>query len=55
VRGFAEKILCYALGRPITYGDHLAVDAIISQAEKNQYKLADVIQAVVASPYFQTR
>jgi mono/diheme cytochrome c family protein len=55
VRGFAEKILCYALGRPITYGDHLAVDEIISRTEKDQYRLQEVIQAVVASPYFQTR
>jgi hypothetical protein len=55
VRGFTEKLLCYALGRPIGYADHLTVEQIMSQAEPHAYGLQEIIQATVASEYFQTK
>ena len=55
VKGFTEKLLCYALGRPIGYGDHLAVEAIAKHAAGQDYRLQEVIQAVVASPFFLTQ
>ncbi len=55
VKGFTEKLLCYALGRPIGYGDHLTVEQIMAQAAKHDYGLQDLIQATVASTYFQTK
>ena len=55
IRGFTEKLLCYALGRPIVYGDHVVVERIIAEAAKDGYRLQDLIQATVASTYFQTR
>lgn len=55
VKGFAEKLLCYALGRPIGYGDHITVDEITAAAAKNDYHLQEFIQATVASPFFQTK
>jgi len=55
IKGFAEKLLCYALGRPIAYGDHLAVERIIAEAASHQYRLQDIIQATVASPFFLTQ
>jgi hypothetical protein len=55
IKGFAEKLLCYALGRPIGYADHLAVEQIVTHAAKHDYRLQEVIQATVASTYFRTK
>ena len=55
VEAFTEKLLCYALGRPVGYADHLAVEQIMEQAAPNGYRLQDLIQATVASNYFQTQ
>jgi hypothetical protein len=55
IKGFAEKLLCYALGRPIGYGDHLTVDQITADAAKHDYRLQEIIQATVASNFFQTK
>ncbi|HZK82163.1 MAG TPA: DUF1592 domain-containing protein [Humisphaera sp.] len=55
VKGFTEKMLCYALGRPIAYGDHITVDQITADAAKHDYRLQEIIQAIVASEFFQTK
>jgi len=55
VKGFTEKLLCYALGRPIGYGDHLTVEQITAHATENEYRLQEIIQAAVASEFFQTK
>jgi Protein of unknown function (DUF1592)/Protein of unknown function (DUF1588)/Protein of unknown function (DUF1587)/Protein of unknown function (DUF1585)/Protein of unknown function (DUF1595)/Planctomycete cytochrome C len=54
-RAFVEKFLCYSLGRPIVYGDHVVVDQITAQAAAHDYRLQEVIQATVASSLFQTQ
>jgi hypothetical protein len=55
VKGFTEKLLCYALGRPIGYADHLTVAQITAHAAKHEYRLQEIIQATVASTFFQTK
>ena len=55
IKGFTEKLLCYALGRPIGYGDHMTVDEIMTDAAKHEYRLQEIIQATVASTFFQTK
>lgn len=55
IKGFTEKLLCYALGRPIGYGDHITVDQITADAAKDDYRLQEIIQATVASTFFQTK
>ncbi len=55
VKGFTEKLLCYALGRPINYGDHLTVEQIMAHAAKHDYQLQEILQATVASDFFQTK
>ena len=55
IKGFTEKLLCYALGRPIAYGDHITVDQITTDAAKHEYRLQEIIQATVASSFFQTK
>ena len=41
VKGFTEKLHCYALGRPIAYADHLAVEQIVMHAGQHEYRLHD--------------
>jgi hypothetical protein len=55
VKGFSEKLLCYALGRPIGYGDHLAVEQIMAHAARHDFRFQEIIQAAVLTPFFQTR
>jgi mono/diheme cytochrome c family protein len=55
VKGFTEKLLCYALGRPIGYSDHLTVEQITRHASKHEFRLQEIIQATVASTFFQTK
>jgi hypothetical protein len=55
VKGFTEKLLCYALGRPIGYADHLAVEQIVAHAAQHEYRLQEVVQATVASTFFRTK
>jgi mono/diheme cytochrome c family protein len=55
VKGFTEKLLCYALGRPIGYADHLTVEQITAHAAKHEFRLQEIIQATVASTFFQTK
>jgi hypothetical protein len=55
VKDFSEKLLCYALGRPIGYGDHRAVEQIMAHAARHDYRFQEIIQAAVLSPFFQSR
>lgn len=55
LKGFTEQLLCYALGRPIGYADHLSVEEITAHAAKNNYRMQGIIQATVASNFFQTQ
>ena len=55
IKGFTEKLLCYALGRPIGFGDHVVVDEIIARAAKHNNQLQEVIIATVESPFFLTK
>ena len=54
VQGFTEKLLCYALGRPIGYADHLTVEQIMAHAATHDDRLQEIIQATVACELFQT-
>ena len=50
-----EKLLTYALGRGLEYYDKPTVRSIVRQAERNEYRLADMIVTVVKSMPFQMR
>jgi hypothetical protein len=39
----------------VGYGDHLAVEQIIAHASKSNLAMQEIIQATVASPFFQTK
>jgi len=51
IRAFAEKLLTYALGRPVGYVDRATIETIL----KSEPRLQSLVQAVVASEPFQTK
>jgi hypothetical protein len=61
VRGFVEKMLTYALGRSVGATDRGTVDEIVKALEpeaakdEDKYRLQALLQAIVASPVFQTK
>ena len=50
-----EKMLVYALGRGLTFSDQCAVDKIIEQAKKENYRISEFIIAVAESEPFTHR
>ncbi len=54
-RCLAEKLLVYAAGRPLSFGDRREVDRIVAEAAARGNGFRDLIEAVVASEAFATR
>ncbi|HVZ19738.1 MAG TPA: DUF1592 domain-containing protein [Vicinamibacterales bacterium] len=50
-----EKLLAYALGRPVEYYDRPTVRAIVRQAAKDDYRWSAIVLGVVNSEPFQYR
>lgn len=61
IRGFVEKMLTYALGRPVGATDRGTIDEIIKsmepaeRPEQERYRFQSLVQAVVASTAFQMK
>lgn len=55
VRTMTQKLMIYAVGRPLRYNDMPAVRAIASEASRNNYRLSALITGIVKSPQFQMR
>jgi hypothetical protein len=53
-RAFATKLLTYALCRPVGYVDHTTIDQCTAALKADDYRLQALIQAIIASPPFQT-
>lgn len=51
-RCLAEKLLTYALGRELEYGDREVIDAMVTNLEAEQGGLKDLVMAVVLSNSF---
>jgi hypothetical protein len=48
-------MLTYALGRGLEYYDKCAVDAVLVDLEKNDYRLSALVAATIKSEPFQKR
>jgi mono/diheme cytochrome c family protein len=55
VSNATEKLLTYALGRPVTYVDMPMVRAIVRRAAGNDYRFSSLVLGIVESPAFQMR
>ncbi|WP_254507322.1 DUF1592 domain-containing protein [Anatilimnocola floriformis] len=54
-RCVAQKLMVYATGSPIQYGDTAEIEKIVSQIKNKNYGLRSTVHAVVASPLFQSK
>lgn len=54
-KAFAEKVLTYALCRPVGYVDRSTVDELTAALAKNDYRIQPLIRAVVVSDVFRTK
>ena len=50
-----ERLMTYALGRPVEYSDMPAVRTIVRESGRNDYRFSAMIVGVVKSPAFQTK
>ena len=55
VRNFTERLLSYAIGRPLEYYDSPTVRAITRSAEADDYKMSALVLEIVKSDVFQMR
>jgi mono/diheme cytochrome c family protein len=55
IQTVTEKLLTYALGRPVDYYDMPAVRKIVRESAKNNYRFADLILGIVSSTSFEMR
>jgi hypothetical protein len=53
VRTVTEKLLTYALGRGVEYGDMPVVRAIVKDAARNDYRFSSILMGIVKSEPFQ--
>jgi hypothetical protein len=49
----SEKLLLYALGRPVEAADMPTVRAVVENAEKNDYRFYDIVMGIVNSEQFR--
>jgi hypothetical protein len=54
-RGFAEKLFSYALGRTLTFRERPAIDRIVARVKPNDFRMQDLLLAVIADEEFHRR
>lgn len=54
-RNFAEKLIVYGTGAPITFADREIVDEIVDASADENFGLRSLLHAVVASPTFLSK
>lgn len=55
VRSIVHKLATYALGRPLTFSDHAAIDNLTADARQKSDGLATIVTLLVTSELFQSR
>lgn len=55
VHCLAEKLMTYALGRGLTYNDKCALDGIVAETKRGNYKFSALVRAIVSSQPFRFR
>lgn len=54
-RCLTEKLVTYATGQPVGFGDRAGVDQILANAKQSDYGLRSLVHAVVASELFRNK
>ncbi len=55
VQTFVERLMTYALGRTLEYGDMPTVRQVVRDAEREGYKFSAIVRGIVRSPAFMER
>lgn len=55
VRALVHKMTTYALGRPLTFGDHSGIDQITADVRRHQDGLATMVTLIATSELFRAR
>ena len=55
LKAFVEHLCTYGLRRVLTVDDREAVQSIVEEAKRGQYRLKDIVRAVAVSDLFQRR
>ena len=55
LKGLSEKLLVYALGRPVEGTDREAIDNVVAAAKRDGATLRSMIQNIAATKAFQTK
>ena len=54
-RAFTSRLLEYSIGRSVTLNDHNAIESLTDQFKDCNYRMSDLIVAIVNSDIFQTK
>ena len=54
-RAMLHKMVAYALGRPLSFGDRADIDELTAQFRKHDDRLGDLIHLIVGSDIFQSK
>lgn len=54
-RAIVHKMMAYALGRPLSFGDRADIDRLTAQFRKQEDRLGDLVQLVVSSDLFNSK
>ena len=52
-RGFSATMLSTALGRPLTYRDHDAIESVSQSFRQHDHRMSALIAAIVLHPLFR--
>lgn len=54
-RAMVHKLMAYALGRPLSFGDRADIDGLTTQFRRSDDGLGDLIQLIISSNLFNSR
>ena len=54
-RAMVHKMMAYALGRPLSFGDRADIDRLTAQFRKQEDRLGDLVHLVVSSDLFNSK
>jgi hypothetical protein len=54
-RSMVHKMTAYALGRPLSFGDHADVEGLTAEFRKNGDRLGDLVHLIVGSSLFHSK
>jgi hypothetical protein len=54
-RAMVHKMIAYALGRPLSFGDRTDIDSLTAQVRKQGDRLGDLVHLLISSDIFNSK